>query len=225
MNLITLTARKEGSVTFPIPVKRTLDTNTIKFVKDDTASGSGSIVFYYNEHIREQREYSVLESQADILLNSTTIIPVNVIAIDGVTSVITALVNCAGGMATILDRGTGSTILYRAGIDNHAVVKIIDVANTVAAMQQALLALELAAPKGTAPNYNIVAVNQGTKTFSINGDRSSVYPTGTTIIVTGGANAGTYVVDTAGSTFDGLLTNIVVVAAIPSATVAGYIHL
>lgn len=225
MNLLTLTVRKEGATSYATPVKRTVDTNVIKQIKDDVLNGSGSIVFYFSEHVREVRELYVLESQADILLNAITLIPVSILTIDGVSNAINATINCINAINSIVANGTGSTINYREGDHNHATVKIIEVSNSMASIQQLLLVAELAASKGTAPNYNIVAVNQGAKVFSINGDHASSYPTGTTIIVTGGANAGSYVVDTAGSVFDGLLTNITVVAAIPSATVAGYVHL
>lgn len=67
--------------------------------------------------------------------------------------------------------------------------------------------------------YTISGVNQGTKTFTCSTMGSRNPPAGRLINVVGGANAGTYTVASSTS------TTVVVVEAIPSATVAGSVDL
>jgi hypothetical protein len=69
--------------------------------------------------------------------------------------------------------------------------------------------------------YPIVDVNQATKTFSVSGDHSADFISGSYLIVdSGGANSGTYHIN-GNAIYDGTNTLVVVSEAIPSATVAG----
>lgn len=70
-------------------------------------------------------------------------------------------------------------------------------------------------------NHSIISVNQGTKTFEIAGDQTSIFVSGFTFPLIGGANGGIYT--TVSSSFPSPNTEIIVEETIPSPSTAGNI--
>lgn len=230
---ITISGGTDNDGTYTIKFDATYDnTNTVIVLTETLTStealGDASIdtigteVFYLDKQSAEVKQLTVEEGINELYENSTVLISLSALSIDGITFEKTVLLNSFDSLTNLSPNDDGTLIYYNFG--KGPIIKEIQVSNTVATIQAKILAAETQTPSTTPQNYDIVDVNITLNSFGVSGDHTDVFTDTTGITVVGGAHAGTYTIS-GDSTFDGVNTVIVVTANITVGTIAGYIHL